>query len=212
MKVSPRQLDDYPIGSYIPNLDPPVIIARHLPADLCAKVLAAGMSSVAIQSGVFDPSTGKETHDSYHRSSSFVTMPPEIYDEVAARLTNIITGYIVGTGKVAELGEPLQFLRYDSANKGHFRAHTDNAYYDAYGKFHYTSPQRHLSMVAYVNDDYEGGELIMHTVTHDDGRVLRLKPKVGEVVIFPSDIRFLHEVTPVTAGNRVSIVGWFRLK
>lgn len=212
MKVIPRKLDDYPAGSYIPSLEPPVIVARHFPVELCERVCAIGLDKAGTSSGVFDLATGKAVSDSYHRSSSFITMPDDIYTETATRLTNIVTGYAAALGKIPTLVEGLQFLKYDASNSGHFLPHTDNAFYDAYGKFHYTAPQRHLTAIAYVNESYEGGELILHSVTDDHGNVLRMKPKVGEVVIFPSDIRFLHEVTPVTRGCRLSIVGWFGLK
>lgn len=212
MKVIARNLSDYPTDAYIPSLEPPVIIAKHLPEDLCKKVRDVGLSASGSNSGVFDIASGKAIHDSYHRSSSFLTMPNDIYREVEARLTNIVTGYMTSLGKIPVLAEGIQFLKYDSSNSGHFLPHTDNAFYDAHGKFHYTSPQRHITAIAYVNTDYVGGDLILHSVINDNGTVLKLKPNIGEVVIFPSDIRFLHEVTPVTQGCRLSIVGWFSLK
>lgn len=114
--------------------------------------------------------------------------------------------------KRAILSEPIQFLKYDASQRGHFLAHTDNAYYDAHGNFRYTSPHRVLSCLAYMNEDYEGGELIFNTVRDDAGYPIKIKPKVGEMIIFPSDIRFMHEVLNVTLGRRYCIVGWYDLK
>ena len=59
---------------------------------------------------------------------------------------------------------------------------------------------RKLSMTVNLNDDYEGGDLILYDV----GPV---KQKTGNITFFPSYLP--HEVTPVTKGTRYSLVMWF---
>jgi len=54
-----------------------------------------------------------------------------------------------------------------------------------------------------LNDDYEGGEFILHT---DVGPISR-KLESGEAVIFP--IIYPHGVNTVTKGIRENIIGWF---
>ena len=54
-----------------------------------------------------------------------------------------------------------------------------------------------------LNDQYEGGEFLIHT---DVGPVAR-KLEAGEAVIFP--IIYPHGVTKVTSGIRENILGWF---
>lgn len=49
---------------------------------------------------------------------------------------------------------------------------------------------------------YEGGELVMETT----GGELAYKLKPGQMIMYPSTT--LHRVTPVTKGERVSVVGW----
>lgn len=212
MKLNNRSIADYG-QAYIPVFDPPVIIDKQLPLSFCSHLVQELNRSSATASGVHDSSSNTAKVDNYHRSSSAVMIEPTLYAEAAKLITTVVnlhSGWLLA--KRAELCEPLQFLKYDASNAGHFLAHTDNAYYDGAGKFQYTAPKRHLTCVAYINDDYEGGDFIMHTVKNDDGSALKLHPAIGELVIFPSDIRFLHEVTNVTKGCRYSIVSWFSLK
>ena len=58
-----------------------------------------------------------------------------------------------------------------------------------------------LSIVGFLNDDYEGGEFIMF----DD---MEIKVKQGDVLIFPSNFLYPHKVNPVTKGIRDSFVSW----
>lgn len=53
-----------------------------------------------------------------------------------------------------------------------------------------------FSLVAYINDDYEGGEISFpnHNVT--------VKPKAGSMIMFPSQEPYIHEVKPIISGTR----------
>ena len=51
-----------------------------------------------------------------------------------------------------------------------------------------------FTILLYMNDDYEGGEI------HFLNENIKIKPKAGSVVIFPSNL--LHEVKTVILGNR----------
>lgn len=211
MKVDYRSLEDYGTA-YIPSFDPPIIIKQHFPKTFCKLLVDELDSSSDVDSGVFNPD-GTSKVDNYHRSSTAVMPSEQLRRDTELIMTTVVDLYAVSMlARRAVLGEPLQFLKYDEKRRGHFLAHTDNAYYDAQGVFRYTSPHRVLTCVAYINDDYEGGEIIFNTVKDADGHVIKLKPKVGELVIFPSDIRFMHEVVGVTKGRRYSIVGWYSLK
>jgi hypothetical protein len=53
-----------------------------------------------------------------------------------------------------------------------------------------------LSAVMYLNDDFEGGELVFPQ--HD----VRVTPTAGRIVIYPGDNAYLHYVDQVTAGVR----------
>lgn len=211
MKVDYRSLEDYG-SAYIPMFDPPVVIRQHFPKLFCKLLVDELDKSSAVDSGVFD-SDGSAKVDNYHRSSTAVMPIEDVRAAADTLMSTAVDLFATSTlAKRATLGEPLQFLKYDEVRRGHFLAHTDNAYYDAQGVFRYTSPHRVLTCITYINDDYEGGELIFNTVRDDQGHVIKMKPKVGEMIIFPSDIRFMHEVLNVTKGRRYSIVGWYSLK
>jgi len=58
-----------------------------------------------------------------------------------------------------------------------------------------------LSIVAVLNDDYEGGEFIMF-----DDYEIKFKP--GDLIVFPSVFLYPHLVKPVKKGVRYSFVSW----
>lgn len=53
-----------------------------------------------------------------------------------------------------------------------------------------------FTMVSYLNDDYEGGEI--YFPNHN----ISIKPKAGSVVIFPSRSEFIHQVNTIESGTR----------
>jgi predicted 2-oxoglutarate/Fe(II)-dependent dioxygenase YbiX len=58
-----------------------------------------------------------------------------------------------------------------------------------------------LSILGSLNNDYKGGELVFW-----DDTVVELK--AGEIMIFPSNFLYPHEVKLVTEGTRYSFVSW----
>ena len=62
---------------------------------------------------------------------------------------------------------------------------------------------RQMSMVAYLNDEYEGGEL--EFINFD----LKIKPQKGSVILFPSAFPYAHIAHPVDIGTKYAMVTWF---
>lgn len=62
---------------------------------------------------------------------------------------------------------------------------------------------RVLSTVAYLNDNYEGGEIEFPHVG------ITVKPKAGSIIFFPSNFVFTHTVKEITNGYRYSIPQWY---
>ena len=93
--------------------------------------------------------------------------------------------------------EKLQFTHYLSSEEGTYHAHTDPTQWSL-------PHNRKLSMSLQLSDpnDYEGGELLLH-LSHNPTVISKQK---GLMVFFPSHT--LHEVTPVTKGERYSLVAW----
>ena len=59
-----------------------------------------------------------------------------------------------------------------------------------------------ISTTVFLNDGYEGGELVIKTVFGEQS----IKLKAGDAVVYPSTS--LHKVNPVTEGERLVAVTW----
>lgn len=63
---------------------------------------------------------------------------------------------------------------------------------------------RTVSVSAYLNDNYEGGELEFKHFG------ISYKPVAGDIVVFCSAFPYLHRVNPVSSGTRYAVVNWYR--
>lgn len=198
-----------PYGDYHPpSLRDGMMVVECFDRATCDALVEKTKSAATGMSGVHDLSAGEKV-DTYHRSSSYCNVDDDTYRMVEERLDFVVNFHCQPQlMRRVKICEPLQFLKYDSANSGHFNRHTDDAYWAAEG-FQRVAPQRKLTSVTYINDDYEGGEIVLDTVRDPSGRIFCQKGFVGTTIIFPSDIRFPHEVRPVLSGVRYSIVAWF---
>ncbi len=70
-----------------------------------------------------------------------------------------------------------------------------------------TTLNRTISIIINLNENYEGGEVVFYNP-------LTNKPyskpslKTGDIVLFPSNFLYPHQVTPIKKGVRYSIVSW----
>lgn len=94
--------------------------------------------------------------------------------------------------------EPPQFLEYPVG--GHYIEHNDSEVFQD-GKWKKVF-SRDISILCYLDENYDGGELEFTTLG------LKIKPKRGTIISFPSYKEFLHKVHPVTSGIRHTIVSW----
>lgn len=65
---------------------------------------------------------------------------------------------------------------------------------------------RVISLVFYLNDDYDGGEIEFPEFN------IKHKPKKNTVLLFPSNFVYHHSVKPVTAGIRYCVTTWLMYK
>lgn len=84
--------------------------------------------------------------------------------------------------------EAFNFVRYRQGQ--HFQTHHDHGY----------SYNCTVSLVAYINDDYEGGGLYFPI------QDIHVKPTAGDLYVFPSNFMYPHRAMPVTSGTKYSIV------
>jgi Rps23 Pro-64 3,4-dihydroxylase Tpa1-like proline 4-hydroxylase len=86
----------------------------------------------------------------------------------------------------------MSILKYETS--GYLPAHTDHG-----------SSSRTLSVVLYLNDDFDGGEITFPYV----GNGVTVKPSAGSAIFFPSMFVYVHEVAAVTKGVRYALPNWY---
>ncbi len=83
--------------------------------------------------------------------------------------------------------------------------------------FAQVAPERKITTLLFATSHREhggeglhftGGELVFNYLFDADGRPVRIRPKAGDMVIFPSNPLYSHEVLPVTEGYRLTLVQW----
>lgn len=87
--------------------------------------------------------------------------------------------------------EAVNFVKYNPGE--HFASHADDG--DTYSAT--------VSTVGYLNDDYEGGELEFTKLG------IKLKPELGDIVVFPSNFIYMHASLAVRSGQKFSAVTMF---
>jgi urate oxidase len=88
----------------------------------------------------------------------------------------------------------IQILKYESG--GFYKWHTD----------HFTETPRTLSMILFLNNDYEGGSL--NFKNPDNSGEHEIKPTANRLVVWPSNFLYPHRASPVTKGVRYTVVAW----
>lgn len=99
--------------------------------------------------------------------------------------------YIQKYGVAIKDRENPQLLRYGVGQK--FTDHVDD---------HPMLWIRRLSLSYYINDDYEGGEIEFPKFN------LKIQPKAGQLIFFPSNYMYNHSVHEVKSGTRYCVVQW----
>ena len=110
-------------------------------------------------------------------------------------------------GFEVESSEVPQVLSYGVG--GHYSPHLDgeSMWVAPTGeKIWKKSTDRDLSFVFYLNDGFEGGDFVFPE------HHIRVRPKPGMLITFPSNHFYMHGVEPVTKGKRYSIVTWAKVK
>lgn len=167
-------------------------------ADECRFLIDAAMPMLA-PSVVVDPATGAQRPDPVRISDSAgFTLPLE---NPAVHALN--QRLAAASGTRWPQGEPLQVLRYRAG--GEYKPH-----FDAIPAF---ANQRILTMIVWLNDDYEGGE------THFLRTGAKLKGRSGDALLFRNaqpdgrrDDDAGHAGLPVTKGEKLIASRWIRAR
>ena len=99
------------------------------------------------------------------------------------------------TGQWLTKFSPISFNKYEVGTM--MRRHYDNIHSIFDGKMKGIPI---VSILGNLNEDYEGSEF------HCRGKEIRLK--TGDILMFPSNFMYPHEVTECTKGTRYSFVSW----
>lgn len=134
-----------------------------------------------------------------YRNTNWIPIPSEISKNINYSITNLYDSeYRKIYQKDIKKIEPTQLLHYPVGGK--YEQHNDAD--DVIDGKIVRKIDRDISIVCYLNDDFEGGELEFNLLG------LTIKPKKGMIVSFPSYYEFTHQVHPVTKGERYSLVTW----
>ena len=170
-------------------------------------------SSPAEDLSVFDPdktnATGKTSWivDKQTRDTQIVPMGnlyPKIEDLFRNAVREIINPFYQCEVESSEIPQVLSY-----SIGGHYKPHIDgeSIWVTPRGeKIWKKSTDRDLSIVFYLNDDFEGGDFIFPELK------IRVRPEPGMMICFPSNHHYMHGVEPVTKGKRYSIVTWATVK
>jgi predicted 2-oxoglutarate/Fe(II)-dependent dioxygenase YbiX len=162
---------------------------------------------------VFDPETTNKTGevswvvDKKTRDTQIISAGP-IYPKIEELLKNTVKNVINPFYDVEVTSSEIpQILSYSIG--GHYKPHIDgeSIWISPTGeKIWKKSTDRDLTILFFLNDDFEGGDFIFPDLK------IRVRPEPGMLVCFPSTHFYTHGVEPVTQGKRYSIVTWATIK
>jgi hypothetical protein len=124
-------------------------------------------------------------HDNSDSGEKLKSLWQELYDLKLPAVKNYCRSFNIGE---VRYWEAMNFVKYGPGQ--HFQEHTDHGY----------SYNCVVSLVGYPNDDYEGGELEFRL------QKLKIKPRAGDLFVFPSNFMYPHKSLPVVSGTKYSIV------
>jgi prolyl 4-hydroxylase len=97
--------------------------------------------------------------------------------------------------------EPCSILRYGEGQ--FYKRHVDNILLASrFQELEHGIPTRDISIVGYLNDDFEGGE------TYFDRQNIKVKPLAGAALVFPAYFSHPHQSLPVTKGHKYVFTSW----
>jgi SM-20-related protein len=165
------------------------------------RILAAMESATGAAAGVYGRGTEGRIEPAV-RSVQLLDVSAEIRDFVLSRFEEARERLAGKFGVALSSFEEPKFLRYGTGD--HFVAHQDGNT----PVLHDDSRHRRVSVVAFLNDAYEGGALVLHGAYPNYSERFVVPAVPGALAAFRSETT--HEVTPVTSGVRYTIVSWFR--
>jgi hypothetical protein len=119
-------------------------------------------------------------------NSDLLDMHQEIFNEMYKCVSDYGRYWGVGMHSF----EAFNFVKYEGKGT-HFKIHADH------GPTYVST----VSIVIYLNDDYEGGEIYFPRLDN-----LKIKPKAGDIVVFPSIFIYEHASEEMINGTKYAVV------
>lgn len=119
----------------------------------------------------------------------------EAWQSIFTKIDKCVWDYREENELALSVDEGYRVLKYGRGAE--YRAHHD----------HGPGNSRVLSAVAFLNDNYSGGELVFPNFD------VTIEPKAGSCVLFPSNFPYLHIAEPAGIEDgtvKYSLVTWFR--
>lgn len=169
-----------------------MVVKEAIPKEACAKLIGSIEKIDGVEAGI-GGSDGHGVVNKEVRDVMRTSLPT--WKGIGATLCGIGMQVNHDTWKFdVTHANQTDYLKYDK--DGHYCAHIDTFFTDL------SQPCRKLTVLAFLNDDFEGGKLFIQV-----GNEKTYPPQsAGTVLVFPSFL--LHGVEPVTSGVRRSIVTW----
>lgn len=182
------------------------LLRNFLDADDCARLKAQLVVSPTTQAPVYIEGSEGTIHESIRKTTSLHPSPGTVevvHERLFAQKSALESHFHLSLNDC----EPPQFLRYQEGD--FFVRHQDGNTHQL--DFDHLRVRR-ISLVVFLNDFateaqpncYSGGLLSFY----DEHGMYGLPGETGLLVAFTADT--LHEVSPVTSGERFTIISWFR--
>jgi len=114
------------------------------------------------------------------------------HPEITNAFEEVVDSYLCHWNLDPHSREDFRISKF-AGNGEFFGVHSDDSF----------ATPRTTSFVYYPTDDYEGGEL---EFVHFN---VKIKPKAGQLFLFPSAYNLEHKVHPITSGTRITFVSFF---
>ena len=182
-------------------------IPSFLPPAKCRKWVRYLESQPRMPARVFDKNNSSPGNPVYTEDPARVCHNIEPGTLLKAINQTITRAYNVMTrdtpNEIAWFEQPT-ILRYSAG--GYYIHHSDSVMWDAVKKRYLKVEDRDLSLLLYINDEYEGGGLTFTRLN------CSVRPRVGDVLMFPSGLEYEHRANKVTSGVRYAIACWSAFK
>jgi Rps23 Pro-64 3,4-dihydroxylase Tpa1-like proline 4-hydroxylase len=128
------------------------------------------------------------------RSALSSKIAKDMYDSCDKLICSAVSEYVKIFKIYQEIktAEGYSLLRYKPGEK--YNLHYDGG----------TETSRAISVLIYLNDDYVGGEIEFPNFD------IKIKPKAGTLVLFPSNYAYSHIAHEVVSGTKYVIVTWLK--